>query len=82
MINNSNYNRGYIGLIALMIVVAIMAFIMIKQYENLGLAQSKEESANGLINVSGTDSGSATPIERAQNAKNTLETRDRSMLNQ
>lgn len=78
MTKYSKYNNGYVGLIALLIVFTIMAFIAIKQYERLGLIHTKNEA---IISPDNT-SGSITPIEKAKDIKNVLENRDQTMLNQ
>ena len=79
MNNYSFYNRGYIGLIALLIVVAIISFIMFKQYERLGIIKTTEKES---VTPSEITPDFKTPIERAQNIKDVLESRDRNMLNQ
>jgi hypothetical protein len=33
-----NHNQGYIGLIMLMVTIAIIAFLMVSQYQTLGIA--------------------------------------------
>ncbi len=84
MINHNKYNRGYIGLIALLIVVTIMVFLMINQYERLHTDQLKTESVIDSNSSPTVDSPTMAPIDRAQNIKNVLEDRDRdrSLLSQ
>lgn len=75
----ANYNGGYVGLIALLIVVAIMAFLMLKEYESVGLVPLEGSSAT----TTGSSSPAAvSPIQQAKNVKNLIETQDRGLLNQ
>ena len=68
-------NRGYIGLIALLVGVAVIAYLMIVQYQRVGPVQPKVESGDDTESIS--DTGYLAPIERAQDVKNILESRNR-----
>ncbi|HEY4478710.1 MAG TPA: hypothetical protein VI775_02610 [Candidatus Paceibacterota bacterium] len=77
----NNHNRGYIGLIVILVVVTITVFVMMKQYQSLGIIKSEESSVNNeSISGSGNTTVPLTPIESAQNAKNLIENRDRNMI--
>jgi len=78
-----NHNHGYVGLIMLMITVAIIAFLMMNQYQTLGIVPASNQSidTNGSI-TSGSVLNPATPINRAKEANKLLESLDRKNLSQ
>ena len=75
----ANKDRGCAGLIAILIVVAIIAYLMVRQYEQYGLVPSGTGTTTSAEN---TEPESLTPIEQAKNAKALLESQDRANLNQ
>lgn len=70
---NKTYSGGYIGLLAILITVAIIAYIMIKQYESYGMIQP-EISAKPLGSDNTTDI--VSPIQRAKDVKSMVEGRN------
>ncbi len=62
----------------ILIAVAIIAILAVIQFERLGYGKNSTVSIPGEA----TSTDSLTPIERAQNVKKLIETRDQNMLNQ
>jgi hypothetical protein len=75
-----NSNQGYIGLIMLLVTVAIIAFLMISQYQTLGIAPIQNKSSNTSTSPAGSDQNNISPIDRAKNANSLLENLDRANL--
>jgi hypothetical protein len=77
---NKHTSGGFAALVALMIVVMIIVFLMAQQYQKLAernheIIPAEEQGQNsGRIEYS-TSSGS--PIDRADAARDALESRDR-----
>ena len=82
MTNHKKYIRGYIGLLVLLIGVAIVAYLMMSQYESLGLVPPTDTTSSSGNTASETTSETTNPLERAQNAKNMLEARDRGIMSE
>jgi hypothetical protein len=77
-----NHNQGYIGLIMLMVTIAIIAFLMVSQYQTLGIAPVQNKSSDTSVSTTGSDPNSISPIDRAKNANSLLENLDRANLKQ
>ncbi len=76
---NPKTDSGYIGIIALMIGVAIISYLMVLQYQKVGRANSKAESDAEVEQSLGDFERLQTPIDRAQDAKNIIESRYRNL---
>ena len=69
-----NYNRGYIGLVALLIAVGLILYLMATQYENYASRKAnRDETTQEPASL-------LSPIDRALDAKNAIEARDRGMI--
>lgn len=77
-----HHNHGYIGLIMLMVTIAIIAFLMMSQYQTLGIVPTQNKSNNTSVSTTGSDPNNISPIDRAKNANNLLENLDRANLKQ
>ena len=82
MKKDTNHEQGYIGIIALMITVAIIAFLMISQYQTLGIVPVQNKSSNTSTSPTGSDQNNISPIDRAKNANGLLENLDSANLKQ
>ncbi len=72
---NSKFSRGYIAILFLFIGIIIIIFLMVQQYTNIA---SKGDPKNQNIE---SDQNLVSPIDRAQNARDMLEERDRGLFN-
>jgi hypothetical protein len=70
----TKHNGGYVGLVALLVTVLLITFLIIKQYERVGVIKDKNYAPDIYYDNSGVN---RTPIESAQNAKDVLEKKDR-----
>ncbi len=70
----TKYNGGYVGLVVILVTVLIITFLIIKQYERVGVIKSNNYAPDIYYDNSGIN---RTPIESAQNAKDVLEKKDR-----
>lgn len=72
---NSKFSRGYVAILFLFIGIVIIIFLMVQQYTNLAKKSDvKNQNAESGQNM-------VSPIDRAQNARDMLEERDRSLFN-
>jgi hypothetical protein len=80
------FSGGYIAILAVLITVVIIAFLMIQQYERIGTTEKaaldREAFIQGETGDTSLNSGATyvKPIDRAIDIKNTLEARDRGMV--
>ena len=76
-------SQGYVGLIVLMIVCAIIAYFMMKEFVTYGVLPEEKSSMYKDVNdKSPVTTQSQTPIEKALNIKGVLEKRDQNTFNQ
>jgi hypothetical protein len=74
-----DFDRGYVGLLALLITVAIIMFLVWQEYELY--APTSVNSTNPEYQTQNMP-GQIKAIDKAKDAKALLENRDRSMLDQ
>lgn len=60
-----------------MITIAIIAFLMISQYQTLGIVPAQNKSTNTSTSITDSDPNNISPIDRAKNANGLLENLDR-----
>jgi hypothetical protein len=70
----TKHNGGYVGLVAILVTVFIITFLIIKQYERVGIIKDKNYTPDIYYDGAGVN---RTPIESAQNAKDILENKSR-----
>jgi hypothetical protein len=75
MANNLNKQSGYAGLIAILIVVVIIVFIMIKEYQQVGIIQPEVNPSNNVA----SSTVYVSPIDQAKNVKAMVEQRYRDL---
>ena len=72
MKNKKSLNAGFVGILALLISVSIMAFLMVQNMESLRIGTPS--TSTNITQEKGTSSGnSLVPIDAAKNAKNLIE---------
>lgn len=72
--------NGYIGILIIFIGVAVIVFLMAKQYQEIGIRERDRLKKENVSIDSSTGYTNISPIDRAIDAKSTLETRDRGIL--
>jgi len=71
MKNKKSSNAGFVGILALLISVAVIAFLMIKNMEVLKIGTPSTSTT--VIEENGTSGGGLAPINAAKNAKSLIE---------
>ncbi|MEK7646264.1 MAG: hypothetical protein AAB381_01025 [Patescibacteria group bacterium] len=78
--NTKLYSGGYIGILLIFLGTAFVIFLAVQQYERIG-QRTRDTAEEQKVGTQPQDDGKILyPIDRALDAKATLEARDRAML--
>lgn len=82
IIHMKSSSGGYIGILLLFLGTALVIFLAFQQYERIGQRQNRAVEQEGVEMQNSEGNKILYPIDRALDAKEALEARDRMLMEQ